>query len=127
MSVWDHCRTLAGGSLLAAALLLAPGGVSVVQAGEPASQKMVIKGAFENAVEAETCEVDPNPTATALRKQKLTQERMRAAMEKAQAEGRIKPLNSRGYNYAVNNQQKAQLLQLQREVHEARIKAETGK
>ena len=84
---------------------------------------MVIKGAIEGAVDAESCEVDPNPAGTALRQQKLTQEKMRAAMEKAQAEGRLKPLNARGYNYAVNNQQKAQLLQLQREVHEARLKA----
>lgn len=122
-TLWNSSKTFFGTSLLAAAFFLAPGGVSVVRAEPGDSHKMVIQGKVEAATDAQSCEADPNPAATALRQQRATQETLRAAMEKAKDEGRIKPLNGRGYNYAVNNEQKAQLLQLQREVHEARVKA----
>ena len=101
-------KQLGGGVALASALVLAPGGVTLVHAGT--SDRQTVRGPIAGAQDEAICTADDQPgTAKALKAHRDMRAKLAAEMEAAKASGDFIPLDGNGYNYALEDQQRSEL------------------
>lgn len=115
-------KQLSGGLLLAAALVIAPGGVTLVHAGASNTQTLqTVRGPVAGARAEPICAADEKSAiAKAEEAQREMRAKLQAEMEAAKADGSIQPLDGNGYNYALEDQQRAELVRAAREAAAAR-------
>ncbi|NNL85163.1 MAG: hypothetical protein HKP27_05895 [Myxococcales bacterium] len=118
----SFAKQFSGGLLLAAALAIAPGGVTLVHAGasdQPTLQ--TVRGPVSGAHQEPICAVDEkSAVAKAEDAHRAMRAKLEAEMEAAKADGTIRPLDGNGYNYALEDQQRAELIRAAREAAGAR-------
>jgi hypothetical protein len=115
-------KQFSGGLLLAAALAIAPGGVTLVHAGaSDRSTLQTVRGPVSAAHPEPICAADEkSAVAKAEEAQREMRARLQAEMEAAKAEGSLRSLDGNGYNYALEDQQRPELIRAAREAAAAR-------
>ncbi len=108
-----------GGFALAAALVLAPGGVTLVHAGT--SDRQTVRGPVAGVKDEAICTADDQPgPAKALAAHREMRAKLAAEMEAAKASGEFIPLDGNGYNYALEDRQRGELIRAALEAAEKR-------
>ena len=112
--MFSFAKQFSGGVLLAAALAIAPGGVTLVHAG--ASEKQTVRGPVAGAHDEAICAVDEKSAAVkAENAYNEMRAKLAAELEAAKADGSFRPLDGNGYNYALKDQQRSELMRAARE------------